>query len=161
MGTTTNGVICYGIQFDEDTEFPWDDKEYEGENYDGDIDRWWLYDVLGFKHSFEIYGDDGNYIDGKEPSTEDYLAYAAESRTVTDANPLPVELVNYCSANVPMYILAVPSTIKRALRGYPTWFDPVDLTVTDDEKAQLLAFCNTHGIVTLAEPQWWLSSYWG
>jgi len=79
MGTTTNGVICYGIQFDEDTEFPWNDKEYEGENYDGDIDRWWLYDVLGFKHSFEIYGDDGNYIDGKEPSTEDYLAYAAES----------------------------------------------------------------------------------
>lgn len=156
MGVSTNGVICYGIEFDEDTSFPWDDEKYEG-----DIDNWWLHGVIGFKPAVEIYGEDGNYIDGKEPSDEVLDAYYAEKRAAEDANPLPVELVNYCSADYPMYIIAVPSTIKRALRGYPTWFEPAALTVTDEEKASLLAFCNTHGIVTLAEPSWWLSSYWG
>lgn len=156
MGVSTNGQICYGIQFDEGTEFPWDNEKYEG-----DIDNWWLYGVVGFKHSFEIYGDDGNYIDGKEPSDDVIEAYYAEQRAVEEANPLPVELINYCSDKVPMYIIAVPSTIKRAFRGYPTWFDPSGLTVTDEEKAALIAFCETHGIVTLEEPMWWLSSYWG
>lgn len=156
MGVSTNGVICYGIQFDEDTEFPWNDDKYEG-----DIDSWWLHSVVEFKPSLEIYGEDGNYIDGKVPSDEVINAYYAERRAAENANPLPIELVNYCSANAPMYIVAVPSTIKRALRGYPTWFEPTALTVTDEEKAALIAFCEAHGIVTLEEPMWWLSSYWG
>ncbi|KKM61996.1 hypothetical protein LCGC14_1526060, partial [marine sediment metagenome] len=28
MGVSTNGQICYGIMFDEDTEFPWDEDKY-------------------------------------------------------------------------------------------------------------------------------------
>lgn len=156
MGVSTNGVICYGILFDEDSVFPWDDERYEG-----DIGNWWLYGVLGFKHSFDIYGEDGNYIDDKEPSDEDLSKYFDERYAALEENKLPIELVNYCSANVPMYILAVPSTIKRALRGYPTWFNPDELTVSDEEKLSLLSFCKTHGIVTLEAPMWWLSSYWG
>ena len=37
MGVSTDGQICFGIAFEECTEFPWDSEEY-----DGDIDAWWL-----------------------------------------------------------------------------------------------------------------------
>jgi len=36
MGQSTDGQICYGVKFEEDFEFPWDDDPYLDE------DDWWL-----------------------------------------------------------------------------------------------------------------------
>ena len=40
------GQICYGIAFRWGVEFPWDKNGFEG-----NIDDWWVYGILGFQHS--------------------------------------------------------------------------------------------------------------
>ena len=161
MTTHTNGQICYGVIIStEDDEgeivFPWD--KYE----DGyGIEDWWIYDVLGFKHSFEIYDASGDYIDGVEPPNEKITQWYNERREFEKiAPPLPVTLVNYCSNDYPLYILAIPDTAKVACRGFPEVFNPEGLRV-GPERQSLLDFCHEHGIKYQGEPQWYLSSYWG
>lgn len=155
MGTSTNGQICYGVVFDEEYEFPWD-KEH-----DGDIDNWWLYEVHGFKHSFELFDADGCYLNGRKPSGEESSRYFNESMDFAAAQPLPVVLVNYCSGDCPMYVLAVPGTVITARRGFPEEFDPASLAVTDSGRDALLKFCSDHGIELFQDPTWLLTSYWG
>lgn len=153
MGVSTDGQICYGVLFDEDYEFPW---IVDGDN---DVDTWWR-NKHGFTHSFELYDSEGNYLNGVNPSKEQISAYYAEERSFDAANPLPVEVVNYCSCDFPMYILAVPSSTKSARRGYPEEFDPAKLTVTEQEKADLLKFCEENGLAFVKGPAWFLSSLW-
>lgn len=154
MGTSTNGQICFGILFEEDFEFPWSDAE------DGDIENWWIYQVHGFKHDIELYDEKGEYLDGKKPSAEDMEKYYGPKRAFEAAHPLPVELVNYCSGDCAMYILAVPNSTITARRGYPEEFQPERLTVTEQEIKVLTDFCEQHGIEMPSEPKWYLSSLW-
>lgn len=156
MGQSTNGQICYGIAFEEGFEFPW-----EGEDGEADIQDWWTYHVNGFKHEFELYDEAGNHLPGKiPPSAEDLEKYYGPKRAFEKANPLPVKLVNYCSGDCSMYILAVPGSFKMARRGYPEEFNPADLVVTEEQKAALLKFCADHSIEMPEEPKWYLSSLW-
>lgn len=67
---------------------------WDDQQYDGDIDLWWA-TICGFLYD------------------QEYLDFLTN-------HPLPVELVNYCSAGYPMYILAVPLSGTSARRGYPT-----------------------------------------
>ena len=53
MGTSTDGRINYGILFEEDFQFPWD----EDEKYDGDIEQWWMYKVHGYKNPIELFDE--------------------------------------------------------------------------------------------------------
>ncbi len=153
MSTSTDGRLCYGIAFEEDFEFPWGDSE---------IDDWWTYTVHGFKHSFELFDADGNYLNGREPSKEASRRYFDERRAFDAGVPkIPVELVNYCSGDYPMYALAVPGTVRTSSRGSQTSIDPASLTVSDDERAGLLKFLADHGIEAPADPAWLLTSYWG
>jgi len=152
MGTSTNGQICYGIAFEEEFEFPWGERE---------IDEWWIFDVQGFKHSFEIFDASGNYLDGREPSKDEVSRYFAERRKFAEEHPLPVMLETHCSGEYPMYILAVKGSCLENRRGYPAEFDPAALVVTDAEHDALLKFCADHGIAHAAEPKWLLTSYWG
>ncbi len=155
MSVSTDGQISYGVAFDEDFEFPWSEAR------ESDIAAWWIYDVLGFKHSTEIYADTkSGYVGDVKPSEDVIDSYYKEKREFENAYPLPVEVVNYCSGDYPMYILAVPSTVKNASRGSPETFDPKELTVTDAERDALLKFCADHGIIH-EEPAWMLTSYWG
>ena len=158
MGVSTDGQICYGIAFDEETEFPWGEDE---------IEDWWIEKVHGFKPSRQLYDDEGQYIGGVRPPDDVMDAHFAELRAFREAHPLPVKLVNHCSYDYPMYILAVPGTHKMARRGFPEAIDPASLSVTQEQREALLAFCREHGIGTLNgievldEPKWWLSSMWG
>ena len=153
MGTSTNGQICFGVAFEEGFEFPWGD---------GEIEDWWTYTVHGFKHSFELFDADGNYLNGRQPSKDETSRYFNERREFDAAQPaLPVLLVNYCSGECPMYVVAVPGSVRTARRGYPEGIDPSLLTVTVDERENLLKFFAAHGIEVPAEPAWLLTSYWG
>jgi len=151
MGQSTNGQICYGIMFEEDTEFPWDDVGEED---------WWL-NVKGFRHSFQLFDASGNYLNGVEPTEEQSDIYWGERSKFLEDNPLPVSLVNYCSGECPMWIIAVPDTVRYNYRGYPKAFNPSDLTVADQSVAALLDFCKQYDIPIDSEPAWYLSSYWG
>lgn len=154
MGVSTDGEISYGIGFEEGFEFPWDEHE-------GDLDDWWL-EVNGYKPPFELYDDEGEYINGVRPPQEQFDAcYKAEAAFLKE-HPLPVELVNVCSGEYPMYIVALKGTVLTVNRGFPKTFDPASLVVTDEQRNALLEFCRTHSIDTGdLEPGWYLSSYWG
>lgn len=159
MGVSTDGQISFGILFDEGYVFPWDIND-SGE-FDDDIKVWWRR-KQGFRHSFEIYTPEGGYIDGKRPSEERITAYYKERDDFNDAHPLPaVELVNCCSRDCPMYILAIAGSVGACSRGYPQRFQPADLQVTPDQVRELLEFCKAHGIKYEDDPAWYLSSYWG
>lgn len=152
MGTSTNAQLCYGVAFEEGTEFPWGD---------GAIEDWWTYTVHGFKHSVELYDGDGNYLNGREPLKAEVNRYYEERRAFDAKHRIPVALVNYCSDDYPMYVVAVRSTVRTAHRGDPTTVDPALLVVADDERAALLKFFDDHGIEASTVPTWLLTSYWG
>ena len=155
MGVSTNGQICFGVEFEEDYEFPWDAEEFGG-----DEDDWWL-KVSGFKQSFKIYTEDGmDYL--PEVTNEMKKAYFQEERDFKEAHDsAPVELVNTCSGDYPMYILAIPCTIFSASRGYPVAFELRDLEVNIGDVIALEKFCNEYNLEGLGKAKWFLSSYMG
>ena len=152
MGVSTDGQICFGTAFEEGMEFPWDSDEY-----DEDIEGWWICAIHKYRPSFEIYDNKGEYLEGVKPSDEKINEYYRALRDFKNAHPLPVELVRHCSGDYPMYILAIPRTIKKASRGYPEEIKPSEMIVTQDEHDLLIEFCKTHDIEAEA-PRWWLSS---
>lgn len=154
MGVSTDGQICFGIMFEEGAEFPWD------EDFGGDIDEWWMH-VTGYVPSIHPYTGDGKYAPGFSEHDPRIKEYYDEQRAWEKEHPCPIELVNYCSADCPMYIIAVPRTCNSCRRGYPEKFDPTDLTVKASEGEGLLEFCAKHGIEVEGKPEWYLSSYWG
>jgi len=157
MGVSSNADVTFGIKFEEDFEFPWDDESKE----DYEIEDWWR-DVNGFKHSVEIYDERGEYINDKEPPQEVQDKYYDEQREFDEANPLPLSLENYCSYDYPMYILCIPALGTGANRGYPNSFEPKDLIGKEDEHSKILIdFCNKYEIEMPDKPRWWCSSFMG
>ena len=159
MSVSTDGIIFYGWLFEEGHEFPWDLPD-DGD-FDGDMEKWWR-SVNGYKPLFELYTDDG-YAGGKKPIQMKIDQYYSHQHEWEEANPLPFELVDYCSDECPIYALAVKGTVLTANRGYPKPFSPYNLsdTFTALQVAYLETFCKKYGIELKGEPQWWLASYWG
>lgn len=165
MGTSTDAYICYGINVG-DTEVPWDDPN----RYDDGIHTWWL-EVTGFDpENKPPWDDEGNWLMelSKEERDQLYEAWRAEKAQWVMNHPLPVELVNTCSYSCPEYILAVPGSVVKADRGYPTLFRPKDLLRQDacfynsSLKESWLRFVIDHGFEQfLSNEGWYLSSFWG
>lgn len=165
MSVSTNGQLSYGVVFDEDIEFPWDSEEFEGST-----DAWWrnVNDYVN-PHYYPFtkkgtFKDDAPVIinqlgqkrlDHNDPRIVDYYNHWREWEI---ANPIPVELVNYCGDDYPMYLLVVKHV--SCSRGYPLEVDPAFLEVTEEEKYKLREFLDRFGIEA-DEPKWWLTSYWG
>ncbi len=154
MGQSTNGQLCWGSKFEEGFGFPWDEKKCEQ-----DIEEWWLV-VTGFEPPCNPYDDRGEYAEGftaEDPRVEEYFE---QRHTWKEKHPLPIELVNYCSGDAAMYILAIPRLCFHNYRGYPVEIDPAELLETLEDARVLSDFCSNYGIV-VEKPRWWLSSYWG
>lgn len=114
---------------------------------------------MGFEHSFEIYTELGHHISGITP--EQIVKYYDEKKDFLNKNPLPFLLVNYCSAEYPMYILAVPETFKVCWRGEPTIFDPKELVVDSEKEKIFVDFIKQYIPEQEIELKWYLSSLWG
>ena len=134
-----------------------------------------------FKVGDAVYGDISQFgfgsfaeflcIDEKalalKPDTmkfeEDPDNYFEEQGKFLKVHPIPVDLVNYCSDECPMFILAVPRTVLLANRGYPQIFDPDDIVrITPGEHASIIRFCKKYDIDMDNEyPNWHLSSSMG
>lgn len=174
MGVSTDGQLCYGVMFDEDHQFPWDADE------DGYLESWW-HEVHGW-----IDGDDnpagawypytaaGEYkpeIAPKNrwdrPTDPRHREWLDKKEEWIKANvpPLPICEVNYCSAEAPMYILAVPSTFSNNRRGYPAVIDPEkDFELNEAEVNAARDFIQKYCCEDPDESflfAWYLSSYWG
>jgi len=166
MGISTDGQLSYGVVFGEEHKFPWDAEEFEG----GYIEEWWMA-VKGYANThYYPFTKDGYYkedapvlidkwgnksLDHSNPKIQ---AYYDHRRAWLASNPLPVQLVNYCSGDYPMYLVAVKHI--ECSRGYPTEIDPAFLEVSEEEKQSLRDFLNLAGLEA-NEPKWWLTSYWG
>ena len=158
MSQSTDGHICFGILLEEGAgPFPWDEDDEYGY---GDIEEWWR-KINGYKPPFEIWEEHvAEYLPGVTLEMKD--EYYNHRRDWKKVNPVPVELVNYCSCDYPMYIIALSETCKNANRGYPEAFEPNDLVVSAERAMELINFCKKYGIDMGEEyPRWWLSSYWG
>ena len=154
MSQSTDGQICYGVLLEDGYEFPWGDKSHED---------WWYEDVCGFKSSFhdQIYADTKTgYVNNVRPPQELFDKYFEESEAFQKLHPIPFELVNYCSGDYPMYILAIPSTVKSASRGFPEVIDLQGFKISAEEFDIFNSFCQKHGF-NAKESKWYLSSYWG
>lgn len=150
MGVSTDGIVCFGILLDEDVELPWESGEWEE---DSDIEGWWRA-TRGYQEPFVI-------ADWDAVSDDQMRAYYEHRREWEEEHPCPVEPVNCCSGEYPMWILAVPGSVQTAHRGLPQTLEVP--TVHEAAGEQLLKFCVTYGIEIEEgnKPQWWLCSYCG
>ncbi len=159
MGISTNGQINFGILFEEDFPFPWDKEEFQG-----DIDEWWIYEICGYKNPFELYDGKGEYLDGKKPSEEKSEEYYNLRSAFAMKHPLPITVVNCCSCDYHIDIIAIPNKGLNCLRGDPTPFNPQDLKVSSGSEQKLVSFCEKYCIgddyYNSPEliPKWYLSS---
>lgn len=155
MGVSTDAYLAYGFQFDEDTEFPWGEE---------DAEEWWR-NRSGYKSEFQK--------PFAEFSDEDWDKEFKNRRAFDKKHPMPVELVQHCSGECPMYAIAMQGSVIRATRGNP---------VNVDEFLEKIMVDSTEGVgVTRAEalngfiemlkaesnitptsdvPNWWLFSNW-
>lgn len=149
MGVSTDAILFYGVLLPDDMEgsLPWSD----------DIESWWGKEN-GFEHSFEIYDESGDYLDGVRPEQERISAYYREWFDWQKANPMPVELIYHCSDEYPMYALALPGSTIRAGRGYPEKI--IDLAVNQDDLDSFVAFCRKYGF-SVDDLAWFMVSWWG
>lgn len=153
MGVSTNGQLCYGVLFEDGFEFPWD--EYDG------IEEWWK-EVKGFVPTvFYPFDDEGNYAEGFNRESPEVDAYFDEEDEWEKANPIPVELVNYCSGEYPMYIITVSTASYSNRRGNAVVIDPNEL-IEEQKKVHdtLIQFLTEFEIEYDEEPCWLLSSWW-
>lgn len=139
MGQSTDGQLCFGVFLPEGEETVFDGWEY--------LSYWWVYEVNGF--------NDGKSIDSEGSK----LSYADYEKFLKD-NPPPVEMVNVCSCDYPIYIYAIPSSIMVANRGYPESFNPSELTYTLEEQLKFNEFLTTYTDLDPSEAKWYLSSLW-
>lgn len=159
MGVSTNGQICYGVCFEEGYKFPWD-----SEGNVTDEEDWWTHVINKYPEpDFYLPEDQQTPTNYHKPGVTDeqVSAYFREKREWFTQHPLPITMVNSCSGEYPMWILAIPSSVKTANRGFPQRFEPSDLVVSGADKAALLDFCKTYSLEFEGEPGWYLSSYWG
>lgn len=155
MGVSTDAILCYGFSFEDGYEFPWDDR---GDS-EWDLEEWWLVKVHGYKPPFRLFTEDGNYIDGRKPPDDRITEYFAHRRAFKAQRPVPVELVMHCHGNYAMWILATPSSVVRARRGYPEIIKPSELRVVLPEADALVNFCRKWELEGDG-PDWWLCSLW-
>jgi hypothetical protein len=146
MGVSTDGQICFGILLNEET--PWEVVDDDGEKIYEDIEDWWL-EIKGFNPPVSY--------------AENWEQWYEYKKNFKKENPLPVTLVNACSGEYPLWILAISVTLIEANRGCPVAFDPAEELITWPNNVKILTdFCQEHEINIGDEtPKWWLSSYWG
>lgn len=137
MGVSTNGQICYGFLLTEQS-VPWDLEEYDHE-----FEFWWL------------------KITGFDTPHEDYSAEWFEARKEHIERTQMPDLVNACSNDYPLYILALRGTTSIARRGYPSRIAPFP-EISRGAIEHLRKVISDHNLeLEEPEPGWWLSSYWG
>lgn len=152
MGSSTNGILFYGLCWEDEDVFPWDrDKDYE--------------DYTPRDVGFEDFLCEklGGPKKPADEVTEDLFSAYLNDREAFLAD-VPVELVHHCSDRCRMYGLAVKSTLAVARRGSPQKLS--SFVVPEGADEVLRKACAALGIDFDAEVKagclgWWLTSDWG
>jgi hypothetical protein len=154
MTTSTDGQLHFGYVFEEGFVFPW-----SSEQYGNDIGKWWKA-INGFSHTVECpYTENGDFKPGITSNSPQIAEYYGEETEWLENNPIPVEVINYCSDSFPMYILSTGGFIVD--RGHPRKIQPEDLMYTDYDLQVLDSFMKTYNITPQGDCGWYMSSFWG
>lgn len=164
MGRSVTASICFGVVFEEGQYWPWSPEEMDDMDYEdapdwyGDVEEWWRH-TNNYEELSGIYNEWDTYPNVSEADKEKYWAH---HRQWLENNPLPVEEVNYCHGDYPMYILAIPRTVTTAYQGNPKRVPQDVLELSETEIQNFLDFFDQHGL-QYEESQigWWLSGYYG
>jgi len=161
MGISSDGQLCYGIAFEEDYNFPWLDEEW-----DSDYEEWWFSGICGYKPPFELYDERGKFIKGERPPQEKMDEYYEDIGKFRKLNPMPVEIIGFCSYDYTMYIIAAPETYTNVRRGYVE--EVGTYKVEPEKKNAVISFCekyckteDEYDNFPEMKPCWLLSSMYG
>ncbi len=155
MGQDAEAKIVFGIDFGGSDDFPWDRK------FDGDIEDWWrsINNYVGLESPFD---SSGNYKPGIKSYDKVVDDYFNERRQWLKDNPIPIEMVRYCSYDYPAYVMSVASETYRADWSDPAEVDPAELMKDQSENAKIiLDFCEKYGIEVPSQPRWLLVAFFG
>src|SRR5258707_12832341 len=101
MSQSTDAIIAYGVDFQEEHPFPWDDGSDETRL---DFDHWWA--AQNGVHPPAQEWNEGN--------KSVYQTYWEQVRAGNKDCPCPVEVIRHCHHDYPMWILAIPGTKIQA-----------------------------------------------
>jgi hypothetical protein len=134
MGVSTDGILFYGIAYDEDG--LWEEsKEWDYEN------DW--EETFYIRTGTPCYPKDGWF----------------EAQKATKAK-WGVEIGRHCSDECTMYYVALVSHNFSACRGYPEEITAEKMALPADADEKIKAFCELMGI-PYEKPKWMLASYVG
>jgi hypothetical protein len=154
MSVSSDGILTYGYALEEDAYVPWND-----EKYNNDFDVWWM-QVNGYKPPHDLYDENGGYR--PEITMKEKNENREYRKQFHDDHPQPIQLVQHCSYEYPMYIIAAKETTTLASRGYPRMIELELLTLASNGQADILKeFCDEYDIEVKGEPAWWLASMYG
>lgn len=154
-GEMIDGEISYGVYVGESDNLPWDHNGWDCEI------NWWK-SVQGFQNTeWCPYTPEGGLKEGVGDYDPRIGAYFNAAVRWLSKNPLPFDLVNASSYELPLWILAVPGSVRTARRGFPVDFQPSDLQVDKEGESRLKGFVEDHlSHLDLDPPIWRLSSCW-
>ena len=147
MGVSTDAILFYGFEIDENFEWP---KGFVDED-----EKWPdLDEFLLFQDDFPGYPENATSTErGK------YFEYRAKTlkRLKFDC---PVEIDYHCSSDYPIWFIAAKGSIIRANRGWSQTFKPnVDLIPINSPDYRIELWCKNNGI-PFKELKWHLASCW-
>ncbi len=150
MGTSTDAILALGFDLGEELPeklFILDEERAERADY-FEFDTW-------FKQ---------NVFEEPEPDIEkDGDAWSAwYKRSNAALEEYPLNIIQHCSSDYPMWFLTFRGTIERAKRGNPVAieYDFLNQQIPDDKLNFLKEFCDEFGI-EWQEPKWHIFSMWG
>lgn len=135
MGSSTTGILFYGVLLPEDYPAPWLPRE-DDEDGGVDISLWWAK-----AHGFGDPGFDHNKNERWTPEEEALYTTWIDTRS-EKVPPLPVKIGTHCSYMFPMYFIAVKDTYKWNTRGYGTPIFNLDTPLEGIK--EVCEFCKQH-----------------
>lgn len=147
MGQSTDAILAYGFKLGDDEEtlaeiFGITDEDEAAE--------------FGFE---EFVLKLANVRFPKNGNEKEYELYNKAKGIALAA--CPVDVITHCSAEYPMYFLALRGWSRKASRGYPERLATSALVdPPTDLLDAMLSFCEKHKLIW-RDPAWHLFSYWG
>jgi hypothetical protein len=164
MGQSTDAILCYGFRIitedgEEEIAIPWLRKDLEDDNCHEMLD--WTDFLIQLEGLEQPDMSDELYEKDKEEWDRLFKKWYKIGNDLEEK--CPITLVSHCSAECPMYILAIKESIECARRGYPVEFSNVDKFVNVNRQKmwywEIESFCRSAKI-EFKEPKWILCSDW-
>lgn len=135
MGTSTDGILAYGVALHDFDECPFEELPFaEGhESFD---------DLIHHLAGLPDYGEEGHSFEKEREAVEAF----------------PLELVQHCHHEFPCWILAVRGTVRTAHRGYPVALGGSLPNIPNAGVAALNEWCEKYEIEKVWD--WYLCSDW-